>query len=133
MTEEPTCGQGLAEHAPLPRLFGALLDAVADNLDAHLPGLVANDPDTQREKRVYEQLAAQHRGVATRLCALGEEMAGCQDLPMGAHDLGALSSQPATEALARMIRAETDLLALLTQQLEQHRVILNGMSGSATS
>ena len=79
----------------------------------------------EREKRVYEQLAAQYRDVATRLCALGEEMAGCQDLPMGAHDLGALSSQPVTDALARMIRAETDLLALLTQQLEQHRVILS--------
>ena len=133
MTEEPTCGQGVAEHAPLPRLVGALMDAVADNLDAHLPGLVADDPDTQHEKRVYEQLAAQHRDVATRLCALGDEMAGCRDLPMGAHDFGALSSQPVTEALARMIRAETDLLALLTQQLEQHRVILNGMSGSTTA
>jgi hypothetical protein len=67
MTAEPTCGQGLAEHATLPRLAGALLDAVADNLAAHLPGLIANDPDSQREKRVYEQLAARHRDVAARL------------------------------------------------------------------
>jgi hypothetical protein len=133
MTEEPTCGQGLAEHAALPRRVGALLDAVADNLDAHLPALTANDPDTQREKLVYEQLAAQHRDAATRLGAVGEKMAGSRDLPMGAHDLGALSSQPVIEALARMTRAETDLRALLTQQLEQHRRILNGMTGSTTS
>jgi hypothetical protein len=133
MTAEPTCGQGLAEHATLPRLIGALLDAVADNLDAHLPGLVANDPDSQREKRVYEQLAARHREVAARLGAIGEEMAGYQDLPMGAHDFDALSSQPVTEALARMIRAETELLALVTQQLEQHKVIPTGVSGSAGS
>jgi hypothetical protein len=126
MTAEPTCGQGLAEHATLPRLAGALLDAVADNRAAHLPGLIANDPDSQREKRVYEQLAARHRDVAARLDAIGEEMAGYQDLPLGAHDLNALSSPPVTEALARMIRAETELLALVTQQLEQHKAILTG-------
>jgi hypothetical protein len=53
-------------------------------------------------------------------------MAGYQDLPMGAHDLDALSSPPVTEALARMIRAETELLALVTQQLEQRKAILTG-------
>lgn len=133
MTAEPTCGQGLAHHAPLPRLFGALLDSVADNLIAHLPGLVSSDADSQREKRVYEQLAARHRDVAAMLRAIGEEMAGYQDMPMGAHDLDALSSQPVTEALARMIRAETELVALVTQQLKQHRAILTGVSGSARS
>jgi hypothetical protein len=133
MTADATCGQGLAQHAPLPRLVGALLDSVADNLDAHLPGLVSSDADSQREKRVYEQLAARHREVAARLAAIGDEMAGCQDLPMGAHDLEALSSQPVTAALARMIGAETELVGLVTQLLEQHTAMLTRVSGGARS
>lgn len=32
MTDEPTCGQGLAQHAELPQLTGELLRAVAENL-----------------------------------------------------------------------------------------------------
>lgn len=124
MTDEPTCGQGLAQHAALPRLVGAVLDSVADNLVAHLPGLVSSDPDSRREKRVYEQLAERHREAAAMLDALGEEMAGHQDMPMGAHDLEALSSRPATEALARMVRAETELVALVEQQLAEHQAML---------
>ena len=48
MAEEPTCGQGLAQHADLPLLIGELMGSVADNLSAHLsrarverPGLSA--------------------------------------------------------------------------------------------
>lgn len=52
MTGESTCGQGLAQHAALPRLAGALLDAVADNLVAHLGSLVSDDEATRDEKRV---------------------------------------------------------------------------------
>lgn len=32
MTDEQTCGQGLAQHAELPQLTGELLRAVAENL-----------------------------------------------------------------------------------------------------
>jgi hypothetical protein len=87
MTEQPTCGQGLAQHAAIPRLVGALLDSIADNLTAHLPGLVTTDEDSRREKRVYQQLAERHRQIAAMLDAIAEDMAGHEDLPMGAHDL----------------------------------------------
>ncbi len=38
MPEEPTCGQGLAEHAELPLLMGELMGSVADNLRPIFPG-----------------------------------------------------------------------------------------------
>ena len=41
MPEAQTCGQGLAQHAELPLLVGELMGSVADNLKAHLPGLVS--------------------------------------------------------------------------------------------
>jgi hypothetical protein len=125
MTEQPTCGQGLAQHAAIPRLVGALLDSIADNLTAHLPGLVTTDEDSRREKRVYQQLAERHRQIAAMLDAIAEDMAGHEDLPMGAHDLDALSSTSTAEALARMIRVETELVALVEQQLAQHAAILD--------
>lgn len=125
MTSEPTCGEGLAQHAALPKLVGALLDSMADNLVAHLGSLVADDQDTQHEKRVYEGLAARHREVSGMLNAIGDEMAGCREMPMGAHDLDALSRPPVTEAMTRMIRAETDLVAFVEQQLTHHRAMLD--------
>jgi hypothetical protein len=47
-------------------------------------------------------------------------------MPMGAHDLEALSSQAVTEALARMIQAGTELVAFVSQQAEAHRATLPG-------
>lgn len=62
------------------------------------------------------------------LTAIGDEMAACRDLPMGDHDLEALSQPPVTEALTRMIAAETELVTVLDQQLVQHSAMLDGES-----
>ena len=101
MAEEPTCGQGLAQHAELPLLVGDLMGAVADNLGAHLPGLVPSDEDSQHEKRVYENLMTRHREAAAMLRAIGAEMAGHREMPMGDHDLRALSSGDASRRAGR--------------------------------
>ena len=76
MPEEPTCGQGLAEHAELPLLLGELMGSGADNLQAHLPGLVSSDVNSQNEKHVYEHLATRLREAGALLHAIGTEMAG---------------------------------------------------------
>ena len=65
MPDEPTCGEGLAHHAELPLLMGELIGSIADNLSAHIPGLVPSDENSQHEKHVYEHLAA-------RLAKLGQ-------------------------------------------------------------
>jgi hypothetical protein len=124
---DPTCGQGLAQHADLPRLVGGLMESVAETLTAHLGGLTSGDPETQGEKRVYQQLATRHREVAATLDTLAEEMAGHQDMPMGEHDIDALSSREATDALAGMIEAEAKLLTLVQQQLTEHKAMLGEM------
>jgi hypothetical protein len=127
MADEPTCGQGLARHALLPQLIGELMESVADNLSAHLLALASSDANSQREKRVYDQLAASHREAAATLQAIGTEMAAQQNLPMGEHDVSAMSPSEASDALERVIRAETQLVAHLQRQLSEHQAILDAM------
>ena len=109
MSEQPTCGQGLAQHAELPLLIGELFGSVAADLSAHIPGLVSGDENSRREKRVYEHLVARLREAGAMLHAIGTEMAGQRDMPMGDHDLQALSSGEAIDALERMTRVEAQL------------------------
>ena len=125
MPEEPTCGQGLAEHAELPLLMGELMGSVADNLQAHLPGLVSSDVNSQHEKHVYEHLATRLREAGALLHAIGTEMAGHQDMPMGEHDPRALSSHQAIEALERMSRVEARFVARVQDQLTEHQAMLD--------
>ena len=127
MTEEPTCGQGLAEHALTPELIAALMNAVADNLVSHLPMLVAGDGDTQHERRIYEPLSRRHREAAAMLQAFAAEMAAPQDMRMGRHDLEAMSHEDVTKALDALIRAEEQLVARLQRQLVEDREIVDTM------
>jgi hypothetical protein len=127
MADEPTCGQGLASHAALPQVMGELMDAVADNLSAHLPGLVSRDDASVYERRVYERLEAQQRDAAAMLRAIGTEMSRHRDMPMGEHDLDAMSPRDVTEALRRMVRAERQLVARLQEQLTEHQAMLDAM------
>ena len=127
MTEEPTCGQGLAEHAVLPQLIAAVMDAVADNLIAHLPMLVASDEDTQRERRIYEQLSRRHREAAAMLRAIAMEMAERRDMRMGQHDLEAMSRDEVRNALEEMIGAEGQLLTWLEQQMAEHQAMVDAL------
>lgn len=127
MTDEPTCGQGLAQHARVPQLIGELMNAVADNLVAHLPMLVASDEETQHEKRVYEHLSGRHREAAATLQAIGTEMARHRDMPMGQHELQAMSRRDVIDALEGMIRAEAQLVARLQQHLAEHQAMVDGM------
>jgi hypothetical protein len=111
MSEQTTCGQGLAQHAELPLLIGELMGPVADNLSAHVPGLVSSDENSEHEKHVYEHLAARLREAAAMLQAIGTEMAGQKDMPMGEHHVEALSSGEAIDALERMTGVEAQLIA----------------------
>lgn len=127
MTEEPTCGQGLAQHASIPRLLVALMNAVADNFITHLPMLAAGDEATQNEKRVYQHLSRRHREVAAMLQAIATEMEELVDMPMGEHDVEATSPDDMIKALESMIRAEEQLLARLELQLTEHRGMVDAV------
>jgi hypothetical protein len=132
MSMQPqTCGQGLAEHAALPARMAGLIAALAENLETHVHALDLDDPDARAERDAYEQLAAQHRRIAAQLEAVGGEMAGYEDLPMGRHSEAALSSSEAVGSFERFAHAQDELTAQLEQWAERNRAMLEQMRGAA--
>ena len=104
---EPTCGQGLAEHAELHKRLSALLAAMAGNLEAHLTAL-GDDEGSRPEREAYESLLVAHRRLAGELNALASEMAGYRDLPMASHDMEKMTGPEAVAALDAFLEAEQD-------------------------
>jgi hypothetical protein len=119
MAQPQTCGQGLAEHAALPRALGELIDALAENLAVHVRALDPDDEAAQAERAVYEGLAERHREIAAQLLAVAEEMASRRDLPMGRHDPEVLSSPEVVGAFERFVAAERAAADLLEAWLER--------------
>lgn len=131
MDDQPTCGKGLAAHAPLPAKLAELTDAVAENLELHIPSLDPSDEHARRELEVYRELADHHRETAGRLRAAAERMAGCRDLPMGRHDAEALEDPRIVEAFEKLVKVEGELLALLQERLAEHSQMLTEFRGES--
>jgi hypothetical protein len=124
MDEQPTCGKGLAEHAALPAKLGELAAAMAENLEIHQTALDLTDEKARKEHEAYVKLAAEFRGIASRLQTTAEQMAGYRDLPMGRHDEQVLAQPKVLEAFARFVKIEEELLALLQRGIERDRKML---------
>ena len=75
MDEQQTCGRGLAEHAVLPAQLAEVVEAMADNLQAHMQALELDDEPAREEHAVYLRLAEEQRQAAGRLRAIAGEMA----------------------------------------------------------
>ena len=106
MDEQQTCGRGLAEHAVLPAQLAEVVEAMADNLQAHMQAL------------------EEQRQAAGRLRAIAGEMAAARDLPMGRHDIQTMTSPEVGDAFARFVKAKQELLALLQRMVEQDQQLL---------
>jgi hypothetical protein len=83
MADDPTCGQGLAEHSVLPAKLAELTAALAENLEVHVTALDRTDENAAREHGIYLELVEKHRKIAALLDATAEEMAASRDMPMG--------------------------------------------------
>ena len=133
MSEEATCGKGLAANAALPAKLADLMDAVARVLETHTTALDLEDDDAKQEYDAYAKLVEQHRRIATELHGLSEQMVSYRDLPMGRHDRKALSAPDAADFFERLVNLEQELLSLLQQRLEEHRPLLSEMRGAASA
>jgi hypothetical protein len=124
MDDQPTCGKGLAEHSTLPAAVGALIAALAENLELHQGTLDLTDPSSRMEHEAYTGLAKEHREIATRLEATAARMAGYRDLPMGRHDARALADPRLLQAFDRFVQREEELLSLLLAAHERDSEML---------
>jgi hypothetical protein len=125
--EEQTCGRGLAEHSVLPAQLAEVIDAMADNLMAHMQALELDDEAAREEHAVYLRLAEEQRQAAGRLRAVAGEMAAARDLPMGRHDTQTMSSPEVADAFRRFVEARQELLAVLQRMAEQDQRMLAEM------
>jgi hypothetical protein len=130
MDDHPTCGKGLNQTATLPTAMGELMTAVADVLEAHLPALDLSDSASRKEQEAYRRLIQDHRDTAHRLEALGKQMAGYRDLPMGRHNEAAMAGPGAIDNFRRFVDREQALLAVLEGRLAQDQEMLQAMGAA---
>jgi hypothetical protein len=131
MTDQQTCGQGLAETSPLQAKLGALVASTAENLELHMTALDLSDENSQRELTAYRHLAQQHRAIAAQLESTAAQMAGYRDLPMGRHDMSIMLDPKMREAFSKFVAAETALCAQLQHRLEEDHALLESMGSAA--
>ncbi|HEU4827944.1 MAG TPA: hypothetical protein VFT04_02000 [Gemmatimonadales bacterium] len=127
MTDELTCGKGLAASSALPAKIAELTTAVAEILERHMKALDLSDENSRRERALYDRLAREHRDSAAALADTAERMAAARDLPMGAHDMAAMADPAMGAAFERFVRLEEELLQLLQSRLDEDRTLLSAM------
>jgi hypothetical protein len=120
MASPSTCGEGIAENAALPAAVAGVLDAIAENLEAHLAALdPGGDDAAAAEHAAWTAIAARHRALAADLRAAADEMAAQRDLPMAPHDEAAMASPEALGAFEALVGAEAQLSALLARRARE--------------
>ena len=130
MSEPSTCGQGLAENAALPARLALVTEAMTDMLERHMIALDLTDPRSAAEHAVYGELAAAHRRTAEQLRAAAHLMDAQRDLPMGPHDMAAMSDPSTVQAFQALVDAKRHLLALLRDTADEDDAILQMMRGA---
>ena len=124
MTERdgtPTCGKGLAEHAAVPAKLAELTGALGRVLELHMRALDLGDAASREEYAAYEELSGAYRAIAAELTAVARRMAGYRHLPMGRHDMAAMTAAENVAAFGEYVRVEGELAEVLEKRLRQDR------------
>ena len=125
MSEQQTCGQGLAQNAALPANIADLFGAVAEILEVHLTALDPAHKPSRPEFDAYVGLATAHREIESRLRALALQMEAYRDLPMAEHDMDVMTSPKTAETFHRLIAQEEAVAALLKSRHDRYRQMLS--------
>lgn len=124
-----TCGKGLAASAVLPERLGNVAAAMAAVLEAHMEALDLEDAHARQECEAYRSVSRQLGQAASRLDAVAREMAGYRDLPMGRHDMEAMTQPRVEENFGAFVGRKQELLTLLRESIESDRHMLDQMDG----
>lgn len=127
MTEEWTCGKGLAANASLPATMGELIASTARVLEVHMKALDPADANAKREIDAYRDIATTHRRIANELATLAQRMETYRTLPLAPHDMAAMTSAAPRHAFAGFVAHEEKLLALLQAHIASDKVMLAEM------
>ncbi len=127
MSEEQTCGKGLAARSALPLKIADLMNGMAEILGFHQKPIDSSDANGRAELATYVRLEGHFRTIAKLLRSTGDEMAAARDLPMARHDVTLLGSPENRAIFERFIRMEGELVTLLQSSIEQDNAILHRM------
>ena len=127
MSDEMTCGKGLAARSTLPATLAAVTAAMADVLEGHRKSLDTSDAAAHREDDAYATVVSDFRGITGALESVAARMLGYRDLPMAPHDMQVLAGAEATRTFESYVRAERELLQLLERTIEQDEAMLSAM------
>jgi hypothetical protein len=133
MNEPDTCGRGLAERSAVPAKLGALIAAMAENLEEHRRTLDLTDDNARAEREAFEAVARDLRDAAAQLQATADRMVGYRGLPAARHDERAMASREIRDAFARLIDREHDLATLLHTLIQEDRAMLGSEPAAAGS
>jgi hypothetical protein len=131
--EQHTCGRGLAQNTVVPAALAAVAAGLAQNLEVHVRALDPGDAAAAQEQGVYERVAHSLRSAAADLQAAAVEMASAADLPMGAHDMAAITTTDALGAFEGYVAAEDDLRRLLDARREDNEQMLTAIRAEVGS
>jgi uncharacterized protein YndB with AHSA1/START domain len=130
--EAPSCGAGVAQHAPIPAKLGLMFEGLAETLALHRKMLELDDEHARKEDEIYADLAARWREIARQVRETASLMQAQRELPMGAHDERAWGPEH-LEAFAKFVRAQGQALALLRIAQEHDQTMLTSMQSSDKS
>jgi hypothetical protein len=130
MTDERTCGRGLAEHSRLPATVAKLLAAMVDTLEAHEAAIDATDENGRRELEAYKTLSSVFHSIAAQLESTAARMASYRDLAMAKHDMTKMAAPAMARSFERFVALEDELSTLLRTSLERDRAMLSMMKGA---
>jgi hypothetical protein len=131
--EQSTCGRGLAQNSVVPAALAAVAAGLAQNLEVHTRALGVGDAAAAQEQRVYERVAHSLRSAVADLQAAAAEMASAVDLPMGAHDMAAITTPDVLGAFEGYVAAEDDLRRLLDARREDNEQMLTAIRAEVDS
>lgn len=124
--EVATCGDGLAQHAGVPRRVAIYLGELAETLELHREMLVLDDPASKKEDEVYRDLVRRFRDIGGKLLEAAERMAAQRDLPMGAHDVSKWMDSH-MKAFGRFVHEQGALASVLRAAAARDEQMLAGM------
>ena len=124
MEEQETCGRGLPQSMVVPAALAAVAAGLAQNLEVHTRALDPSDTAAAQEQGVYERVARSLRGAAADLQAAAAEMASAVELPMGGHDMAAMTTTDVLGAFEGYVAAEDELCRLLEARREDDEQML---------
>ncbi len=124
MSDDWTCGKGLAAHAHIPEMIGVFVESMATLFDRHTLALDPGQEAGRAEYEVYAGLVAQYRMIAASLARVSAEMADLESLPMAEHDMDVMMSDELDAAFRAVIAAERNLLSALQSTVEEHEAML---------